>query len=127
MVRAIMSTDVPAYYITTDQSGEEKVVPSKLYEHLKYLPQLEPFYLKDVQQCKEHRALRLACLEIGLEFSLLGPVAMNADQTGYLSTPQTVNALVACIRRLYDRPIYPRRRRYSVDTSKLSSFAGLVD
>lgn len=115
LVRAVVATDMPVFYVRTDQEGVVQYEPTKLFENLKCLPQLEHFYLAGVKSPVGARELRVfwtACLDIGLEFSPFGPVSMNESQSGYLSVAETLNALVGRIRMLYNRPIYPYRRTF---------------
>ncbi|HBN9599213.1 TPA: hypothetical protein L3884_001531 [Pseudomonas aeruginosa] len=115
LVRAVVATDMPVFYVRTDQEGVVQYEPTKLFENLKCLPQLEPFYLAGVKSpvsARELRAFWTACLDIGLEFSPFGPISMNESQSGYLSVAETLNALVGRIRVLYNRPIYPYRRTF---------------
>lgn len=99
LVQSIAHTDQPAFHVTLDEFGVEQLVPSSIYELIKYIPQFQPSYSDDYAD----RSLELfwtACQEIGLEFSPFGLVCLNEAETGYLSTPQTMNALVDRIRRL---------------------------
>jgi hypothetical protein len=99
MVQAIARTDQPAFHITQDASGVEHLAPSSIYELIKYIPQFQPSYMDDYGN--QYLALFwTACLEIGLEFSPVGLISLNEEETGYLGTPQTINALVDRIREL---------------------------
>jgi hypothetical protein len=99
LVSSINLTTEPAFHVTLDESGDERVSPTSLSKHFKYIGQLH-------HTCPEHyehnNILEMfwwACEEVGLEWTPLGIFSMNSTETGYLSTAQTMNALVDKIRQ----------------------------
>jgi len=99
LVQAIARTDAPAYSVTLDALGGEQVQSTSLSRLFDYVPQISEAYADrcdDEQQDVFWKAYR----EVGLERSPLGLVCMNISETGYLSTAQSMNALVNRIRQL---------------------------
>lgn len=99
LVEAVVRAEEPAYTVTPDASGGERVKPTSLSRLFDYVPQISEAY---ADRCDdEHQAVFwTAYQEIGLERSPFGLVCMNISETGYLSTAQSMNALVDRIRQL---------------------------
>ncbi|MEB0040424.1 hypothetical protein [Pseudomonas sp. MH10] len=113
LVQAIALTQDPAYRTTLDASGCEQVavtVQSRLCECLPRISEHYASYRDDEYQDIYWTAYR----EVGLEDSPVGLVCMNAHETGYLTTPSAINALVDRVRQLVDSRDDSRHELYLI-------------
>ncbi|TFB36435.1 hypothetical protein [Pseudomonas sp. F01002] len=99
MVEAVTCTDEPAYHVTLDAEGDEQIVMTSLSELFDCVPQINEAYA-DCCDDEHQEVFWMAYREIGLEHSPLGLICMNSEETGYLSTAQSMNALADRIRLL---------------------------
>lgn len=99
LVQAVACTNGPAYLVTLDELGDEQVKSTSLSRLLDCVPQVNEAYA-DCCDDEHQEVFWAAYQEIGLEHSPLGLVCMNDTETGYLSTGQSMNALVNRIRLL---------------------------
>lgn len=112
LVKAIETSDRPAYEIIQSRSGYERVQPTRLTRYFACIQQMiDLFEDRDAYRYSEHlEAFRRACQDIGLERSPSGPVCLNEQDTAYLDHPRSMNVLVARIRQLTREPWYRRRK-----------------
>lgn len=102
LVRAIETSDRPAYRIIQSKSGYEQVEPTRLTRYFACIQQMiDLFDDRYAYSYSEHlQAFRDACQDIGLERSPAGPVCLNEEGTAYLDHHRSMNVLVARIRHL---------------------------
>jgi len=99
LMDAVASTSGPAYLVTLDELGDEQVRSTTLSMLFDCVPQINEEYANRCDD--EHQEVFwMAYQEIGLERTPLGMVCMDSTETGYLSTAQSMNALVDRIRTL---------------------------
>lgn len=99
MIEAVIGTDEPACHVTLDTAGDEQITSTSLTKLFSYVPQIcETF----ADRCDDERqaVFWMAYREIGLEHSPLGLICMNSEETRYLSSAQSINALADRIRLL---------------------------
>lgn len=117
LVKAIETSDRPAYEIIQSQSGYERVQPTRLTRYFACIQQMiDLFDDRYAYSYSEHlEAFRRACQHIGLERSPSGPVCLNERGTAYLDHHRSMNVLIARIRQLTCESWYRRKkddRRY---------------
>jgi hypothetical protein len=99
LMDAVASTSGPAYLVTLEELGDEQVRSTTLSMLFDCVPQINEEYANRCDD--EHQEVFwMAYQEIGLERTPLGMVCMDSTETGYLSTAQSMNALVDRIRTL---------------------------
>ena len=99
LMEAVARTSGPAYLVTLDALGDEQVKSTTLSMLFDCVPQINEEYANRCDD--EHQEVFwMAYQEIGLECTPLGMVCMDSTETGYLSTAQSMNALVDRIRLL---------------------------
>src|SRR5450830_465534 len=99
LMEAVACTSGPAYLVTLDALGDEQVKSTSLSRLFDCVPQINEEYANRCDD--EHQEVFwMAYQEIGLERTPLGMVCMDSTETGYLSTAQSMNALVDRIRTL---------------------------
>lgn len=102
LMDAVASTSGPAYLVTLDELGDEQVRSTTLSMLFDCVPQINEEYANRCDD--EHQEVFwMAYQEVGLECTPLGMVCMDSTETGYLSTAQSMNALVDRIRLLLSR------------------------
>jgi len=102
LVEAVTCTNGPAYLVTLDELGDEQVKSTTLSMLFDCVPQINEEYANRCDD--EHQEVFwMAYQEVGLECTPLGMVCMDSTETGYLSTAQSMNALVDRIRLLLSR------------------------
>ena len=99
LMQAVARTSAPAYLVTLDELGDEQVKSTTLSMLFDCVPQINEEYANRCDD--EHQEVFwMAYQEVGLECTPLGMVCMDSTETGYLSTAQSMNALVDRIRLL---------------------------
>lgn len=99
LMEAVARTNDPAYCVTLDALGDEQVKSTSLSRLFDCVPQINEEYA-DYCDDEHQDVFWMAYQEIGLERSPLGLICMNSEETGYLSTAQSMNALADRIRLL---------------------------
>lgn len=99
LVQAAACTSGPAYLVTLDELGDEQVKSSSLSRVFDCVPQINEAFA-DCCDDEHQEVFWVAYQEIGLECSPLGLICMNSAETAYLSTAQSMNALVDKVRQL---------------------------
>ncbi len=101
-MEAVARTSGPAYLVTLDALGDEQVKSTTLSMLFDCVPQINEEYANRCDD--EHQEVFwMAYQEIGLEDTPLGMVCMDSTETSYLSTAQSMNALLDRIRLLLSR------------------------
>ncbi|WP_271410520.1 YagK/YfjJ domain-containing protein [Pseudomonas sp. Q1-7] len=112
LVQAIEQHDTPAFRFRQTRSGEEQVEETRLSRYFDHIQQM--FDLFD--DCHSYRysehlqVFQDACCDIGLERSPVGLVCLNEQESAYLDSHRTMNAVVERIRELTCEPHYRRRK-----------------
>ncbi|ROM95054.1 hypothetical protein BK658_16850 [Pseudomonas brassicacearum] len=101
-MQAVARTNGPAYRVTLDTLGDEQITSTSLSRLFDCVPQINEEFA-DYCDDEHQEVFWMAYQEIGLERGPLGLVCMNSTETGYLSTAQSMNALVDRIRLLLGR------------------------
>ncbi|WP_248807354.1 hypothetical protein [Pseudomonas sp. MWU13-2100] len=102
LMEAVARTSGPAYLVTLDALGDEQVKSTTLSMLFDCVPQINEEYANRCDD--EHQEVFwMAYQEIGLEDTPLGMVCMDSTETSYLSTAQSMNALLDRIRLLLSR------------------------
>ncbi|CAD5203570.1 inovirus-type Gp2 protein [Pseudomonas sp. FEN] len=119
LVQAIERTDRPAFEIIQTRSGYERTQATRLSRYFDAIQQMLDLFddRYPYAYSKHLQVFWLACQDIGLERSPVGPTCLNESGTGYLKFHQTMNVLVARIRQLILGKWYKRKvddRRYEV-------------
>lgn len=111
LVQAIEHSDTPAFRITQNRSGYERIQSTRLSRHFTYIKQMVDLFDDRVPYYySEHlQAFREAWYDIGLEPSSDGPVCLNERGTAYLGHHQSMNVLTERIRELTRQRWYQRR------------------
>ncbi|WP_123583382.1 hypothetical protein [Pseudomonas brassicacearum] len=102
LMQAVARTNGPAYRVTLDTLGDEQITSTSLSRLFDCVPQINEEFA-DYCDDEHQEVFWMAYQEIGLERGPLGLVCMNSTETGYLSTAQSMNALVDRIRLLLGR------------------------
>lgn len=111
LVQAIEHGDTPAFRITQNRSGYERIESTRLSRHFTHIKQMVDLFDDRVPyDYSEHlRAFWEACQDIGLERHPDGPVCLNERGTAYLGHQRSMNVLTARIRQLTRQQCYRRR------------------
>lgn len=111
LVQAIEHSDTPAFRITHQRSGYERVEETRLSRYFTHIQQMYDLFDDRVPyDYSEHlQAFREACHDIGLERSPDGPICLNDRGRYWLSYHQSMNVLTERIRELISQQWYRRR------------------
>lgn len=120
LVQAIEKTDTPAFRITQNSSGCERVEATRLSRYFTHIKQMVDLFDDRVEYSYSEylQAFREACHDIRLERDPDGPVCLNERGTAWLSHHHSMNKLTTRIRQLTREQRYRRRDKDRCDLAR---------